>query len=160
MSDSVGERPQHGRFVLTAPPPLRSLAISAVAAVIAAVLIVLASALDLPEAVVIAGTALMIFAIGLAVVAIILTTRLRTTLILDAESITITRGRQRRVLPWSMIDRVKLQGSRLLLIIQPDSDAPDAVVINPRSSTDATFAALLTEIQQRLNADRGYRQIS
>jgi hypothetical protein len=33
-------------------------------------------------------------------------------------------------------------------------------VINPRSSTDATFAALMTEIQSRLNADRGYRQIS
>ena len=148
------------RFVLTAPPPLRSLAISAVAAVIASVLIVLASALDLPEAVVIAGMTLMIFAISLAVVAIILTARLRTTLILDAESITITRGRQRRVLPWSMIDRVKLQGPRLLLITQPESGAPDAVVTNPRSSTDATFAALMTEIQQRLNADRGYRQIS
>ena len=36
----------------------------------------------------------------------------------------------------------------------------DAVVINPRSSTDATFAALIREIRSRLNADRGYRQIS
>jgi hypothetical protein len=160
VSDSAGERPQPVRFVLTAPPPLRSLAISAVAAVTAAIMIVLGSALDLPEAVVIAGIALMIFAILLTVAAFILTARLRTTLILDAESITITRGREQRVLPWSMIDRVKLQAPRLLLIIQPESGGPDAVVTNPRGSADATFAALMTEIQQRLNADRGYRQIS
>ena len=50
-------RPQVSRFILTAPSPLRSLAISAVAAVIAAAMIVLGSALDLPRAVTVAGIA-------------------------------------------------------------------------------------------------------
>jgi hypothetical protein len=158
VSDPAPEHAEETRFVLAAPPPLRSLGISSVAAVIAAAMMVFGSALDLPQGVAIAGIGIMIFAIALAVVALVLTLRLRTTLILDPESITISRGRHRKALPWSMIDSVKLRGSRLLLITAPQA-GPDAVVINPRSSTDATFAALMTEIQSRLNADRGYRQI-
>jgi hypothetical protein len=159
VSDFATEHAEETRFVLTAPPPLRSLAISSVAAVMAAAMIVLGSALDLPQAVALAGIAIMIFAIALAVVALVLTRRLRTTLILDPESITISRGRHRSAVPWSMIDSVKMQGPRLLLITDAEAD-PDAVVINPRGSTDPTFAALIAEIQSRLNADRGYRPIS
>ena len=83
MSDTGGPGPQKARFTLTAPPPVRSLAISAVAAVIAAAMVVLGSALDLPHAVTIAGVGLMIFACALAVVALVLTAQLRTTLALD-----------------------------------------------------------------------------
>jgi hypothetical protein len=159
VSDSASERPEDARFVLAAPPPIRSLAISSVVALIAAVMIVLGTALDLPQVVAIAGIVLMIFAIVLAAVALVLTARLRTTLILDAQSITITRGRQRRAVSWSMIESVKAQGPRLLLITRPEG-GPDATVMNPRGGNDATYVALITEIQQRLNADRGYRQIS
>jgi hypothetical protein len=159
VNESGSKRLEGTRFVLTPPPPVRSLAISSVAALIAAVMIVLGSALDLPQAIVMAGVALMIFAIVLALVALVLTARLRTTLILDAETITIARGRHRRGLRWSMIDRVKTQGLQLVLISPPESK-PDATVINPRGKNDPTFSALITEIQQRLNADRGYRQIS
>jgi len=158
MSDSERPRPQEARFVLAPPPPLRSLAISAVAAVVAAALIVIATALDLPRAVLIAGTAVMIFAVVLAVVALVLTVRLRTTLILEAQSITIITGRQRRVMAWSMIDSVKLHGPRLALISKP-AGGPDVTVINPRESTDAAFSALLTEISTRLDADRGYKRL-
>jgi Bacterial PH domain len=146
--------------VLTAPPPVRSLAISAGAAVIAAGTIVLGSALDLPRAVPIAGVGLMIFAVVLAVVALALTARLRTTLVLDSESITIINGRRRRVVPWSTIDIVRMQGRRLLLITKPEGGGSDVTVFNARAETDATFSALIAEIQKRLNADRGYRQIS
>jgi hypothetical protein len=159
VSDAARERREEARFVLAARPPLRSLAISSVAALIAAAMIVLGSALDLPQAVAITGIGLMIFAIVLAALALILTVRLRTTLILDSQSITILRGRHRRTVPWSMIDSVKIQGPRLVLITE-SADSPDVVVINPRGSTDATFAELISEIQSRLNADRGYRQIS
>jgi hypothetical protein len=146
------------RFALAPPPPVRSLAISAVAALIAVVMIVLSSALDLPAAVTIAAIVVMTFAIVLALVALILTVQLRTTLILDSRSITIIRRRHRRVVPWSVIDSVKMQGARMLLITEPEDD-PDAAVLNPPGSNDATFAALVTEIQRRLNADRGYRPI-
>jgi len=159
VSDSGGPQLQESQFVLTAPLPVRSLAISAGAAVIAAAMIVLGNALDLPQLIVIAGVGLMIFAVLLAVVALVLTRRLRTTLILDATSITILNGRRRQVLQWSMIEVVRRQGSRLLLITKPEGGC-DVTVVNPRAESDATFAALIAEIQKRLNTDRGYRQIS
>jgi hypothetical protein len=121
-------------------------------------MIVLGSAFDLPQAIVIAGVGLMIFAVILAVVALVLTVRLRTTLVLDPKSITIINGRRRQVVPWSMIDVVRRQGSRLLLITKPEGGS-DITVLNPRAETDATFSALIAEIQKRLNADRGYRQV-
>ena len=137
---------------------MRSLAISAVAAVVAAAAIVIGTALDLPRGVVIAGIAIMIFAVVLAVVALVLTVRLRTTLILDSQSITITTGRQRRVMAWSVIDSVKMQGPRLVLISKPGG-GPDVTVLNPRESTYAAFSALVTEIGTRLDADRGYKRL-
>jgi hypothetical protein len=159
VSDSGGPQRQESQFVLTAQLPVRSLAISAGAAVIAAAMIVLGNALDLPQFIVIAGVGLMIFAVLLAVVALVLTRRLRTTLILDATSITIINGRRRQVLPWSMIEVVRRQRSRLLLITKPEGGR-DVTVFNPRAEGDATFAELIAEIQKRLNTDRGYRQIS
>jgi hypothetical protein len=159
VSDATNERRTETRFTLAPPPPVRSLAISAVAALIAVVMIALRSALDLPAAVSIAAIVVMIFAIVLAVVALVLTVRLRTTLILDSRSITIIRRRHRRVLPWSRIDQVKMQGARMLLITKPEDD-PDPAVVNPRGSNDVMWTALVAEIQKRLNADRGYRPIS
>jgi hypothetical protein len=162
MSDGgreQGEPPDEPvRFVLSAPPPLRSLAISSVAALLAAVMIVLGSALDLPQAVAIVGIGLMVLAIALVIAALILTTRLRTTAILDSTSITIIQRGDRRTVPWSMIDSVKMQGPRLLLITEPEGGR-NVVVVNPRGSTDGTFSALIVDIQRRLNADRGYRPI-
>jgi hypothetical protein len=124
----------------------------------AAAMIVLGSALDLPRVVMIAGVSLMIFATSLAVVALVLTARLRTTLLLDAESITIINGRRRRVVAWSTIEVVRRQGPRLLLITKP-GDGEDATVINPGTATDATFGALIAEIQRRLDVDRGYGRV-
>jgi len=158
VSDSGGVQPREARFALAAPPPVRSLAISAGAAVMAAAMIVLGSALDLPQVVTVAGVGLLIFAAVLAVVALVLTARLRTTLLLDPESITIIKGRRRRIVPWSMIDIVRRQGPRLLLITKPEGGA-DATVLNPGPGTEATFDALIAEIQRRLDADRGYRRI-
>jgi hypothetical protein len=159
VSDS-GRRPaQDARFVLAPPPPIRSFAISAVVAVVSAVVIVVGTALQLPQVVVIIGIGLITFAVALAVVALAFTVRLRTTLILSPQSITIVKGRRHRVIPWSMIDRVKMQGARLRLITKRE-DGPDATVHNPRPTTDAAFSALITEIQKRLDADRGYQRLS
>jgi hypothetical protein len=137
---------------------VRSLAISAGAALIAAAMIVLGSALDLPQALIIAGLTLMMFAVALAVVAVALTVRLRTTLILDPESITIINGRRRRVVSWSSIEIVRRQGPRLFLITKPGSGS-DLIVVNPRAEPDVMFSALIAEIQKRVDADRGYRQV-
>jgi hypothetical protein len=144
--------------MLAASPPVRSLAISAGTAVVAAVMIVLGSALDLSQVVAAAGVGLLIFAVVLALAALVLTARLRTTLVLDPESITIIKGRRRRIVSWSMIDTVKRQGPRLLLITKAE-DGTDASVLNPGPATEATFDALIAEIKRRLDADRGYRRI-
>lgn len=158
MSDSGRSQPQKTRFVLAPPPPVRSFAISAVAAVIAAAMVVLTSALQLPQAVAVAGMAIMIFAVVLAAVALVLTVRLRTTLILDSQSITIIKGRRRRVLEWSTIDSVTMRGPRLVLITKPEG-AADATIVNPGAAAEPTFAALATEISRRLDADRGYQRL-
>jgi hypothetical protein len=158
VSDTGSPEPQEARFALAAPAPVRSLAISAVTALIAATMIVLGSALDLPPVVTIVGVGLMIFACVLAVLALVLTARLRTTLALNPESITIIKGRRRRVVPWSTIEVVRRQGPRLLLITKP-GDAEDATVVNPGTATDATFNALIAEIQRRLDANRGYGRV-
>jgi hypothetical protein len=44
------------------------------------------------------------------------------------------------------------------LITKPASGS-DVTVVNPRAETDARFSELIVEIQQRLDADRGYRQV-
>jgi hypothetical protein len=158
VSDSGGPRPEDARFTLAAPPPVRSLAISAGAALIAAAMIVLGDTLDLPQVFMIAGVTLMTFAVALAVVAVALTVRLRTTLILDPKSITIINGRRRRVVGWSTIDIVRRQGPRLLLITKPGYGS-SLTVVNPRAGTDVVFSLLIAEIQKRMDADRGYRQV-
>jgi hypothetical protein len=158
MSESGRLRPQQTHFVLTPPPPVRSLAISAVAAVIAAAVIVLASALQWPRALAATGIVIMVLAFALGIIALVLTVRLRTTLILDSKSITIIKGRHRRVLDWSMIDSVRLQGPRLKLITKPQGGV-DATVLNPRSATDARFTELVADIGRRLDADRGYQRL-
>lgn len=158
MGDSATPQPQQSQFVLAPPPPVRSLAISAVAALIGAALIVLTGAVDLPQAVGISGIAIMIFAIALATVALTLTVRLRTTLILNHQSITIIRRKRRRVLDWSRIDSVTQRGARLILVTKPNGGA-DATVLNPRAADDPTFTVLAAEIGRRLDADRGYQRL-
>ena len=158
MGASATPQPQQTQFVLAPPPPVRSLAISAVAALIGAALIVLTGAVDLPQAVGIFGIAIMIFAIALATVALTLTVRLRTTLILNHQSITIIRRKRRRVLDWSRIDSVTQRGARLILVTKPNGGA-DATVLNPRAADDPTFTVLAAEIGRRLDADRGYQRL-
>jgi hypothetical protein len=158
VGDFATPQSQQTQFVLAPPPPVRSLAISAVAALIGAGLVVLTSAWDLPEAAAIAGIAILIFAIALAAVALILTVRLHMTLILNPQSIMIIKRKRRQVLDWSRIDSVTQRGARLILIAKQGSGA-DVTVLNPRAADDPTFTALAAEIGRRLDADRGYQRL-
>jgi hypothetical protein len=150
-----GTTEQAQRFALTPRPPLRALAIGSVAAVVGALLVVLAGILDLPLVLTIIGITLLILAVSLVVAALALTARLRTGLILDAEGIRVSRGRQAHTLRWSEIDSVNLRGPRLTFT--PKGAEPAVAVLNPRSPSDPTFLALVAAIRGRLNTDRGYR---
>lgn len=142
-------------FTLKAASPVRALGISAIAALIGAVVWVIAAVADLPLVVVILGAGILIFAVSLAVVALLLSARLRTTVKLDPQQVTVADGQDQRTLPWSDIYEVTLKGRRLTLGARDDSTL-DLVVRNPRSENDPTFRALLVSVQRHLDADRGY----
>jgi hypothetical protein len=144
------------RFALTARPPVRALAIAAVTTLLGAVLMVLAQARDLGLVLLILGSALNVFGLSLGLVAVLLVARLRSTVVLDSDGVTVLKGGRNQRLPWSAIDHVDLDGPRLSMISKSD-DQPGLVVINPRTPTDRTFLALVAAVQKRLDADRGYR---
>jgi hypothetical protein len=143
------------RFALTAAPPIRTLAIASLVAVVGAAMMVASRALRLGPVVLVVGVVGLAFAIALALAGVILATRLRSTLVLDTDGITVVRGRRTDRLPWSNIESVRLTGPRLTFLTKTAS--ADVSVINPRGRTDPTFTALLTTIRDRLDVDRGYR---
>ena len=142
------------RFTLTAPPPVRALAIAAVTALVGAGLMVASRALDLGAVVLVVGLVGLGLAVALAAAALVLVARVRAELVMEPEAITVRRSRQVQRVPWAEIDTVTLAGRRLALARKAGADV---VVINPRTPTDPTFVALLETISRRLDADRGYR---
>jgi hypothetical protein len=72
------------------------------------------------------------------------------------EGITIEHAGQRQTVRWSEIGGVRVVGHRLLLS-RKEGDT-GVSVLNPRRRSNPTFLALMTEVQQRLDADRGYSQ--
>ncbi len=144
------------RFTLSARPPVRALAITAVTAVVGAALVVVASALDWPTAFAVIGVVLLALAFALAVLAFVLVAQLRVAVQVDAETLTIARGSQRTVLAWSDVREVALRGRRVVLLLKGDS-AQAVSIVNPRGPTDPTFLALLRALQRQLDDDRGYR---
>jgi hypothetical protein len=151
VSDDPGER-----FVLALRPPVRALAITAVTALLGALLVVLAQMLELGPVLVIIGAALLFFAVSLGVISALLVARLRSTVVLDSDAINVIRGRRTSRLAWSAVDHVMLKGPRLTLVTKPDQ-GESVTVVNPRTPSDRTFMSLVAAVQGRLNADRGYR---
>ena len=144
------------RFALAAAPPIRTLAIASLVAIVGAALMVGSRALSLGSAALVVGAVGLAFAIALALAGVVLASRLRSTLVLDADGITLVRGRRTDRLPWSDIESVRLTGPRLTFLPKRSSGT-DVSVINPRGLTDPTFAALVTAIRDRLDVNRGYR---
>ena len=144
------------RFTLTAPPPVRALAIAAVTALVGAGLIVISQMLDLGAVVLAVGVVGLVLAVALAVAALVLGARVRSELLLETEAITIRGAGEERRVPWADIDTVTLLGPRLTFVRRTGADV---VVVNPRGPADRTFRALLTAVRRRLDADRGYRDL-
>lgn len=143
------------RFTLTAPPPVRALAIAAVTALVAAALMVASRVLNLGAAVLVVGIVGLVLAVALAVAAVVLSARARSTWALGADAVTIVRAGAPHRLPWAEIETITLTGPRLQLVRKPGTGA-DLAVLNPRTPQDPTFLALLAALQRRLDADRGY----
>jgi hypothetical protein len=111
--------------------------------------------LDLGPVVLVVGLVGLGLAVALAVAAFVLAARARADLVMESDAITVRRAGQERRVPWADIDSVTLTGPRLTLVRKT---GPGVVVVNPRTPTDPAFTALLSAIQHRLDADRGYRR--
>jgi hypothetical protein len=76
------------------------------------------------------------------------------------DAITVEHGRDRHELRWSEVADVRVVGHRLVLTRKPteggEQGQGSVSVLNPRMRANPTFLALMSEVQQRLDADRGY----
>jgi hypothetical protein len=161
--DRVVSTPQparEARFVLAAPPPVRALAISAVLVVIGVALLVLTSAYGWPVGILVLAVVLAVLGVALALVALVLTRRIRSVVLSTPDGITVQHGSARHELRWSEVGEVRVVGHRLVLTRKANPEGRQGTgsvsVLNPRMRANPTFLALMSEVQQRLDADRGY----
>ena len=152
MSTPIPAR--EARFVLAAPPPVRALAISAGLVVVGALLLVLASANGWAVGVRVLAVVLVVLGVALALAALVLTRRIRSVVLSTADAITVEHARERQTLAWSEVGEVRVVGHRLVL--SRKAAGGSVSVLNPRMRANPTFLALMSEVQQRLDADRGY----
>jgi len=146
-------------FALKAELPVRALALAAVTALLGAGIWVLAGVADLPLVVTILGAGLLVLALALAVAASVMVARVRSTVQVDRQQITLTEGTQVRSAAWADIHEVTLKDRRLTLASRGDG-TPDLIIRNPRTVIDPTFRALLVSVQSHLDADRGYSPLA
>ncbi|SEP73925.1 YqeB family protein [Microlunatus flavus] len=149
---------REARFVLSAPPPVRALAIAAGLVVVGVGLLVLTSAYGWPVGVLVLAVVLAVLGVALGLTALLLTRRIRSTVLTTAERISVEHQGTTRTLPWSEVGGVRVVGHRLVLDAREGEGSVS--VLNPRRRANPTFLALMTEVQQRLDADRGYSPFS
>jgi hypothetical protein len=147
--------PAEQTFELRARPPVRALAISSIAAVAGAVVLVLAG-----HPVVFAiGVVLLAFSVLLAAAALVLAARLRSTVRLSADGLSVTGGpavggRRQQSLAWTEIAKVESHGHRLVALAT--EGGPDLTITVPDTRTP-TYARLVDSLRVRLDTSRGYR---
>lgn len=157
MSDASTAQLPAQRFTLNAPPPVRPLAIAAGTVVVAAVLLVVWGSLELPVALAALAVLLLVLGVALAVAALVLAARLRTEVCLDATAITVVHRRQERSVSWREVTEVSLAHPRLSLITGERTTS--LMLVNPRRPDDPVFNALVDQVRQRLDGNRGYRDL-
>ena len=145
---------REARFVLAPPPPVRALAISAGLVVVGVVLLVLTSAYGWSTGVLVLAVVLAVLGVALGLVALVLTRRIRSVVLTSPDAITVEHAGSRRELRWAEVGEVRVVGHRLVLSRKEGEGSVS--VLNPRMRANPTFLALMTEVQQRLDADRGY----
>ncbi len=157
---SAPQPAREARFVLAAPPPVRALAISAVLVVIGVGLLVLTSAYGWSVGLLVLAVVLAVLGVGLALTALVLTRRIRSVVSSTPDAITVEHAGDRHELRWSEVGEVRVVGHRLVLTRKENEGRAEGQasvsVLNPRMRANPTFLALMAEVQQRLDADRGY----
>lgn len=144
------------RFTLTAYPPVRPLAAAAVLTVGGTALLVLGGGSDRTVWWVLGAVGLGL-GLALSLLCGLFWARLRSAVVLDADSITVRRGRRARTLRWAEVKEVTATPLRLTLV--PKSGR-EVTIVNPQPATAPEFEALADAVRSRLDADRGYRSLS
>jgi len=152
MTDRIAAEAQD--FVLRPAPPVRALAITAGAALVAIVLLGIALSGRASTPLTVVAVVLLVLGLALGLGAVVLTRRLRASVRVDDRAIAVRRGRRTDSVAWSDVDEVTLEGARLNLVAKSGAGL---MLVNPRTPADPTFVALLRAIQQRLDTSRGYR---
>jgi hypothetical protein len=147
---------REARFVLAPPPPVRALAISAALVVVGVLLLVLTSAYGWPVGLLVLAVVLAVLGVLLGLAALVVTHRIRSVVVSTPAGITVEHGSERHTVAWSEIVAVRVVGHRLVLSRKEGEGSVS--VLNPRRRANPTFLALMAEVQQRLDADRGYSQ--
>ena len=147
--------PADETFELRARPPVRALAISAVAAVAGAAVLVLAG----HPVVFVIGIVLLAFGVLLATAALVLAARLRSTVRFSPDGLSVTGGsafgrRRQQSLAWTEIAKVESHGHRLVALAT--EGGPDLTITVPDTRTP-TYARLVDSLRVRLDTSRGYR---
>ena len=145
------------RFRLEPRPPVRALAIAALAEALGALLLVGWSALDLPLVVALLGGLMLALGTALLAAALVLAGRLRAVVELRPEVLAVSRGGRSRSVAWNAVQEVKLQHPQVLVLTEDPADG--LVITNPRGAADAQFASLVDALRQRLDTNRGYRPL-
>lgn len=144
-------------YELTPAPPVRAMAIGAVADLIGAVALVIG--LDRGWVVLIVlGIVVLALGLGLLVAAVLLRARVRTTVALDSDGVLISSGGQQRRAAWSAITGLSTDGPTIYLDREP-ADGPPLKIGSPRGASDPQFTELGAELAARLDHDRGYRPL-
>ncbi|MGI8459137.1 MAG: hypothetical protein ACR2LI_13640 [Propionibacteriaceae bacterium] len=145
-------------FLLRPRPPLRGLAISAVAILVGVVVLVAASEFGWPPAASWVGLTLGFAGVLVGVAAWVSARRLRSEIVVRTNGLTVAGARGRTTLPWSEIEGVTAIEHQLIL--NRTDGGPEVVIINPRGGREPAYPALVEAIRRRMDADRGYRPLT
>ncbi len=156
MSNPAFRPEDRQRFALRVQPPVRAYAVASICSLAGALLIVIWLAQGWSTPVGVLAIGLLGFGIALNVAALVLKYRYQTTIMIERDTVTLINGRRRRVLNWTEVADVTLEGPRL--IFKPKGHGKRQVVLfDPRQTDRRVFDDLVDVLQRRLDASRGYR---
>ena len=159
MSNPAVAPQNHQRFFLQARTPVRAWVISGLASIGGAVLLVVASSLNWPLPFLILGMVLMLFGLALSTAALFAKSRYQTTLLVERDRLTLINGRRRRVLNWTEVSDVSIQGPHLVLSPTEEGGRREIVLFDTRQAGTPLFEDLMQALRNRLDASRGYKPL-
>lgn len=146
------ERPPQSstqRYRLPVRPPVRLLLMACLSATVGSGEIVAWAAFRLPAFWLQAGVALIVAAAGLATWALVVHRRLRWTVHVSPDGLTVTRGSRRWQRPWSDIGGVGLVGARL--VIRGRAGEPQqTLAVPPEALGSRVLAQMIDAIETRI----------